>query len=102
MVGMGAPRRHAGRDRSGQTIALSAMAEIDDVITYLEMHARPVLPRLPAPLTRLPLMRAANSAVSFYRHLYETAGTPWSWCDRRPPAADALAAQIAKRPPGPF
>src|SRR5438552_1648059 len=96
MVGMGAPRRHAGRDRSGQTIALSAMTEIDDVITYLEIHARPVLPRIPAPLTRLALMRAENCSVSFYRYLYETVGTPWLWYERRLLDDEALAAQIAK------
>src|SRR6266576_138900 len=96
MVGMGAPRRHAGRDRSGQTIALSAMTEIDDVITYLEIHARPVLPRIPAPLTRLALMRAENSSVSFYRYLYETVGTPWLWYERRLLDDAALAAAIGK------
>src|SRR5205823_13186986 len=96
MVGMGAPRRHAGRDRSGQTIALSAMTEIDDVITYLEMHARPVLPRMPAPLTRLALMRAENCTVSFYRYLYESVGTPWGWYERRLRDDEALAAQVAK------
>ena len=72
------------------------MAEIDDVITYLEMHARPVLPRIPAPLTRLALMRAENCSVSFYRYLYETVGTPWLWYERRLLDDEALAAQIAK------
>src|SRR5437763_16903890 len=96
MVGMGAPRRHADRDRSGQTIALSAMAEIDDVITYLEMYARPVLPRIPAPLTRLALMRAENCSVSFYRYLYETVGTPWLWYERRLLDDETLAAQVRK------
>ena len=72
------------------------MAEIDDVITYLEMHARPVLSRIPAPLTKLALMRAENCTVSFYRYLYETVGTPWLWYERRLLGDDALAAEIHK------
>lgn len=72
------------------------MALIDDVITYLEMRARPVLPRIPAPLTKLALMRAEECTVSFYRYLYETVGTPWLWYERRLLDAEALLAEIAK------
>src|SRR3981189_2613492 len=48
------------------------MAQLDDVITYLEMKARPVLPRMPAPPAKLALIRTENCTVSFYRYLYET------------------------------
>src|SRR5690348_7813445 len=72
------------------------MAELDDVITYLEMHQRPVVPRIPAPLGKLALMRAEEPTVSFYRYLYETVGTPWLWYERRLVADAALAAEIRK------
>ncbi len=73
------------------------MALIDDVITYLEMHERPQLPRLPAPHgVKLALMRAEDCTVSLYRYLYETVGTPWLWYERRLIGDAALAAQIKK------
>ena len=72
------------------------MALLDDVITYLEMHERPQLPRLHVPPARLALMRAEGCTVSFYRYLYETVGTPWLWYERRLLDDDALAAEIDK------
>ena len=72
------------------------MALIADVITYLEMRGRPVLPRIPAPLAKLALMRAEECTVSFYRYLYETVGTPWLWFERRLVDDAALAAEIEK------
>ena len=72
------------------------MAQLDDVITYLEMRARPTIPSLPAPLGKLALMRADNCTVSFYRYLYETVGTPWLWYERRLLDDAALAAAIGK------
>src|SRR5437660_8104746 len=72
------------------------MALIDDVITYLEMRARPLLPRIPAPLTKLALMQAESCTVSFYRYLYETVGTPWLWYERRLLDDAALAGEIHK------
>ena len=72
------------------------MAQLDDVITYLEMRARPALPRIPAPHAKLALIRAENCTVSFYRYLYETVGTPWLWYERRLFDDETLAAQIAK------
>ena len=72
------------------------MAQLDDVITYLEMKARPVLPRIPAPYAKLALIRTENCTVSFYRYLYETVGTPWLWYERRLRDDAALAAQITK------
>lgn len=72
------------------------MAQIEDVITYLEMRARPVLPRVPAPLGKLALIRAESCNVSFYRYLYEAVGTPWLWYERRLLDDEALATQITK------
>src|ERR1700720_1798734 len=72
------------------------MAQLDDVITYLEVKARPVLPRIPAPYAKLALIRTENCTVSFYRYLYETVGTPWLWYDRRLLDEATLAAQITK------
>src|SRR5579859_6056645 len=72
------------------------MALIDDVITYLEMHARPTMPPVPVPSGKLALMRAEDCTVSFYRYLYETVGTPWLWYERRLIDDAVLAAQITK------
>ena len=72
------------------------MALLDDVITYLEMHERPQMLRVPAPLVaKLALMQADNCTVSFYRYLYETVGTPWLWYERRLLDDGALAAAIS-------
>lgn len=72
------------------------MALIDDVITYLEMLARPTAPPVPVPLGKLALIRAEHCTVSFYRYLYETVGTPWLWYERRLVGDAALAAMITK------
>jgi GNAT superfamily N-acetyltransferase len=72
------------------------MAMIDDVITYLEMRARPSGPPPPAPLGKHALMRADDCTVSFYRYLYETVGTPWLWYERRLWNDAELAAELGK------
>src|ERR1700720_3987310 len=73
------PLRPWGGRGPGGGGGFGAMAQLDDVITYLEMKARPVLPRIPAPNAKLALIRTENCTVSFYRYLYETVGTPWLW-----------------------
>jgi len=70
--------------------------KLADIVTYLEMTARPARPPVPAPAGRLALMRAEHCTVSFYRYLYETVGTPWLWYERRLLDDDALAAAIGK------
>jgi GNAT superfamily N-acetyltransferase len=70
------------------------MTRLDDVITYLEMHARPAGRRVPAPLEKLALIWAEGITVSFYRYLYETVGEPWLWFERRSLDDGALAAAI--------
>lgn len=72
------------------------MALIEDVITYLEMHARPLLPRVHPPPGKLALIQAERCTMSFYRYLYETVGTPWLWYERRLIDDAALAAEIEK------
>ena len=72
------------------------MTVLGDTITYLEMLARPVGRRFPAPLETLALMRAEVCPVSFYRYLYDTVGEPWLWFERRVIGDAALAAQIGK------
>ena len=69
---------------------------LQDVITYLEMLARPATGRFPAPLDKLALMRAEDCTLSFYRYLYTTVGEPWLWFERRLLGDAALAAQIGK------
>jgi ribosomal protein S18 acetylase RimI-like enzyme len=72
------------------------MALIEDAITYLEMRARPRLPRVHPPPGKLALIQAERCTVSFYRYLYETVGTPWLWYERRLLDDGALAAEILK------
>jgi len=69
---------------------------LEDVITYLEMLARPAGRRVPAPLDKLALMRAENCTVHFYRYLYTAVGEPWLWFERRLIDDAALAIQIHK------
>ena len=57
--------------------------QISTVVTYLEMHARPVTPAPPRPAIPLALLRVCNIPVSFYRYLYETVGEAWFWYERR-------------------
>src|SRR5581483_1138974 len=95
MVGMGPARRTADRNRPG-AIDAAAMALIEDTITYLEMFARPAVPRLPAPAAKLALIRAEDCPVGFYRYLYETVGTDWLWFERRLWSDAALAAEITR------
>jgi len=65
-----------------------------DIVTYLEMTARPARPPVPAPSGRLALMRAERCTVSFYRFLYGTVGAPWLWFERLFCSDDKLAAPI--------
>src|SRR5215472_8855743 len=79
MVRMGSPWRHRRRNGSG---AVSS-GKLDDVVTYLEMTAKPTRPPAPVPAARLALMRAERCTVSFYRYLYNTVGERWVWFERR-------------------
>jgi len=72
------------------------MARLDDVITYLEMHARPPARPAPVPRGKHALMRAEDCTVSFYRYLYAAVGEKWLWFERRLVDDQALAALIRK------
>src|SRR6516164_574148 len=91
---MGLAGRHPGRNRSRPR--KNTVTILEDVITYLEMLARPAGRRVPAPLEKLALMRAENCTVSFYRYLYSTVGEPWLWFERRLVGDAALVRQIQK------
>src|SRR5579859_7272441 len=92
------------RTRAGRTGASTwpspndriAMALLDDVITYLEMFARPPARPLPIPPQKHAVMQAAPCTVSFYRYLYNTVGEPWLWFERRVVGDAALAALLAR------
>jgi len=68
--------------------------QIEVVVTYLEMKERQIRPTIPTPAGRLALMRSDNPSVGFYRYLYNTAGEPWFWIDRRRMDDEALRAEI--------
>lgn len=72
------------------------MAQLDDTITYLEMHERPRGQRVPAPLEKLALMRVENCTAAFYRFLYAAVGEKWLWFERRLLDDDALLTEIGK------
>ncbi len=75
---------------------MSADGKLDDIVTYLEMHERPIRPPVPAPPGKLALMRAERCSVSFYRYLYNTIGENWLWFERRLWSDDRLAALMQK------
>jgi ribosomal protein S18 acetylase RimI-like enzyme len=87
---MGPARRHAGRD------GRLTIGQLPDIITYLEMRAKPQRPHLPVPQARLALMRAEACTVSFYRYLYAAVGERWLWFLRRGWSDDELARWLAR------
>jgi GNAT superfamily N-acetyltransferase len=68
--------------------------KLSDVVTYLEMTARPQRPPVSAPPGKLALMRAEPCSVSYYRYLFAAVGEPWLWFERRVLSDDQLAALI--------
>ena len=64
------------------------------VVTYLDMTARPALPRIEPAVQPLALLRARRPAVHFYRYLYDAVGRPWYWTDRKRLDDAALAAIV--------
>lgn len=65
------------------------------VITYLEMDARPARPPRHAPPGKFALLRAEHPPLHFYRYLYDTVGEDWLWTDRRLMDQELLRAHIA-------
>ena len=72
---------HAKRFDDAPAIGL---ATIETVVTALEMLERPARPSaaMPAGLPSA-LIRANPPTVRYYRWLYESVGTPWTWSARR-------------------
>jgi len=70
--------------------------KLADIVTYLEMTARPPRPPVPLPAGKLALMRAEHCTLSFYRCLYGTVGRPWLWFERLLWSDAKLAALLAK------
>lgn len=69
-------------------------AEIETVITYLEMTAPPATTPPPPPMGPLAIMLAEQPTVSFYRYLYNTVGADNLWWERRLTPDDELRAAI--------
>src|ERR1700722_3556705 len=94
---MGPAGRHAGRDDVRRLTPMPKSGKLTDVITYLEMHARPTRPTRPAPAGKLALMRLEPCTVSYYRYLYQAVGERWLWFERRGWGDEHLA-QILSKP----
>jgi ribosomal protein S18 acetylase RimI-like enzyme len=71
-----------------------ASAEIDVVITYMEMTAPPTRPTVPLPPGKHALLRVENPTIAFYRFLYNTVGEQWLWTDRRRMSDEKLLALV--------
>jgi GNAT superfamily N-acetyltransferase len=95
--------KHLGYEAAGHTmlgrwvdkgdVDLSS-AEIDVVITYMEMTAPPTRPTVPLPPGKHALLRVENPTIAFYRFLYNTVGETWLWTDRRRMSDEQLIAQV--------
>src|SRR6185312_5388325 len=72
------------------------MRLVEDTVTYLEMRARPSVPRVHPPPGKLALIRAEACSVSFYRYLYAAVGEKWLWYVRREWDDRRLAALLEK------
>ncbi|MEQ8664471.1 MAG: GNAT family N-acetyltransferase [Rhodospirillales bacterium] len=70
---------------------------IETVVTYLEMRARPTHPTPPAPARKIALLRAENPPVAYYRFLYDAVGGAWMWWERKA-LADADLEAIIRHP----
>jgi ribosomal protein S18 acetylase RimI-like enzyme len=69
-------------------------AEIDVIITYMEMTAPPTRPTVPLPPGKHALLRVENPTIAFYRFLYNTVGEQWLWTDRRRMSDEKLLALV--------
>ncbi|GAB4169281.1 MAG: hypothetical protein OHK0024_04820 [Thalassobaculales bacterium] len=73
----------------------AAIPQVETVVTYLQMTARPTRPTVPLPAgPRLSVQRAVQPPLPFYRFLYNTVGADWDWTVRRSMSDEALAAII--------
>src|ERR1700758_3395789 len=101
---MGIARRYAGGNRrlrrqarlTRPAMATAKAGRLSDVITYLEMTARPTRPPLPIPAGKLALIRLEHCTTSYYRYLYQAVGERWLWFERRVWSDEHLAQVISK------
>ncbi len=70
-------------------------AEIDVIITYMEMTAAPTRPSIPLPVGKHALLRVEQPTIAFYRFLYNTVGEEWLWTDRRRLSDEKLLAEVS-------
>jgi GNAT superfamily N-acetyltransferase len=69
-------------------------AEIDVIVTYMEMASAPTRPSIPLPPGKHALLRVEQPTVDFYRFLYNTVGEEWLWTDRRRMSDEQLLAEV--------
>jgi len=69
-------------------------AEIDVIVTYMEMAARPTRPSIPLPPGKHALLRVEKPTIQFYRFLYNTVGEEWLWTDRRRMSDEQLLKEV--------
>jgi GNAT superfamily N-acetyltransferase len=72
------------------------IGQLSDVITYLEMTARPTRPPLPTPAGKLALIRLERCTAAYYRYLYAAVGEAWLWFERRVWPDERLTAYLAQ------
>jgi GNAT superfamily N-acetyltransferase len=94
---------HLGYDAAGHSmmgrwlnqgdVDLSS-AEIEVIITYMEMTAPPTRPSIPLPPGKHALLKVDKPTIQFYRFLYNTVGEEWLWTDRRRMSDAALLQEV--------
>lgn len=69
-------------------------AQIETIITYLEMSSAPLSVPPRQPKGPIAIMRADPPTLSFYRYLYNTVGAEFAWWERRTMSDDALSVAV--------
>lgn len=68
--------------------------QIETVVTYLVLQARPAqLPPMPMS-PRLALMKVEDIPLHYYRYLYDAVGSNWLWVERRGLPDEELARKV--------
>lgn len=78
-------------------LKFAAPGTLEVTVTYLEMLAKPELPRPPTPPVAYRIDRVERPSVPFYRYLYNTVGAPWLWHERRR-MGDSELAEVLEDP----
>ena len=88
-----APKPANSNKRGKGKGANPAPAPIPTTVTFLEMHAEPLL-HVPTPARKLALMKAEKPPVHYTRYLYDTVGADYMWIDRKRVSDADLAAAV--------